>query len=93
MRQHVPPLSGAGRDVEEIATWPHLLSRELVEEYGRSCDPDDALGQIANSDSSIADLARWLAYGPNPRTLEQEALDHVAVGVSEHSAGQSSYGA
>lgn len=72
---------------------PHLMTRELAEEYGRPCAPDDALGQIAHSNSSIADLARWLAYGPNPRTLEQEALDPVAVGVPGHSAGQSAYGA
>ena len=70
------------RYVEEMVArrlWPHLMTRELVEQYGRPRQPDDKLGPIAKSKSALADLARWLAYGPNPHSLEQEALDPVSV--------------
>ena len=77
------------RYVEEIVARPlrpHLMTRELAERYGRPCEPDDTLGPIAKSESAVADLARWLAYGPNPRTLEQEALDPVSVPSDEAEA-------
>jgi hypothetical protein len=62
---------------------PHLMARELAERYGRPCEPDDTLAPIAKSESAIADLARWLAHGPDPRTLEQEALDPAPVSGAE----------
>jgi hypothetical protein len=55
------------------------MTRELAEQYGRPCEPDDTLVPIAKSESAVADLARWLSFGPNPRALEQEALDPVSV--------------
>jgi hypothetical protein len=59
------------------------MTREIAERYGRQCEPDDTLAPIAKSESAVADLARWLAYGPDPRTLEQEALDPAAVSGDE----------
>ena len=73
------------RYIEEIIARPlrpHLMSQELAERYGRPCEPDDMLGSIAKSESAVADLARWLAYGPGPRALEQEAIDPAPVGNS-----------
>jgi hypothetical protein len=52
-------------------------------ESARLCEPDDTLAPIAKSDSAVADLARWLAYGPDPRTLEQEALDPAPASGEE----------
>jgi hypothetical protein len=59
------------------------MTRELAERYGRPCEPDDTLAPIAKSESAVADLARWLAHGPDPRTLEREALDPAPVSSDE----------
>jgi hypothetical protein len=72
--------------IEEIVARPvrpHLMTREFAERYGRPCEPDDTLAPIAKSESAVADLARWLAHGPDPRTLEQEALDPAPVSSDE----------
>jgi hypothetical protein len=74
------------RYVEEIIARPlrpHLMTQELARRYGRPCEADDTLAPIAKSESAIAELARWLAYGPDPRTLEQEALDPAAISIDE----------
>jgi hypothetical protein len=54
---------------------PHLMSRELAEAHGRPANPDASLASIARSDSTIGDLAEWLAFGADVRHLEQEAID------------------
>jgi hypothetical protein len=52
----------------------HLMDRSLAEAHGKPAAPDPTLAQIARSDSTIAELAAWLAAGSNVRHLEQEAL-------------------
>jgi hypothetical protein len=54
---------------------PHLMTKELAEASGQRAEPDANLGSIAKSDSSIGQLAHWLAFGANLRHLEQEALE------------------
>jgi hypothetical protein len=54
---------------------PHLMTRELAEASGQRAEPDASLGAIAKSDSSISQLAHWLAFGADVRHLEQEALE------------------
>jgi hypothetical protein len=53
---------------------PHLMERSLAEAHGKPAAADPTLAQIARSDSAIAELAAWLAAGPDVRHLEQEAL-------------------
>jgi len=53
---------------------PHLMQRSLAEAHGKPAVADPTLAQIAMSDSAIAELAAWLAAGPDVRHLEQEAL-------------------
>jgi len=54
---------------------PHLMTKELAEKSGQSADADPSLASIARSDSSLRHLAEWLAFGPDVRHLEQEALE------------------
>jgi hypothetical protein len=54
---------------------PHLMTREFAEASGQKAEPDASLGAIAKSDSSISQLAHWLAFGADVRHLEQEALE------------------
>ncbi|WP_298257246.1 Wadjet anti-phage system protein JetD domain-containing protein [Bradyrhizobium sp.] len=54
---------------------PHLMTRELAEAKGREAPVDPSLAALAQSDSAIAGLAEWLAFGGSPKMLEQEALD------------------
>jgi hypothetical protein len=54
---------------------PHLMTRDLAEASGQMAEADASLGSIVKSDSSISQLAHWLAFGSNVRHLEQEALE------------------
>ncbi|WOH80576.1 DUF2220 family protein [Bradyrhizobium sp. BEA-2-5] len=54
---------------------PHLMSRELAEDYGQPAAADPSLTSIARSDSAVRELAEWLAFGSDVRHLEQEALE------------------
>jgi Uncharacterized protein conserved in bacteria C-term(DUF2220)/Uncharacterized protein conserved in bacteria N-term (DUF3322) len=54
---------------------PHMMTRRLAESIGRRSVLDPSLSSIARSDSSVAALAEWLAFGESPMALEQEALD------------------
>jgi hypothetical protein len=70
------------RYLEEVISrpiHPHLMTRELAEEFGKPCSPDATLGSIAKTDSAVASLAEWLAYGPGTKALEQEAIDPQPV--------------
>jgi hypothetical protein len=57
------------------APLPYLMTRSLAISHGQPADPDASLGSIARSDSGVGELAEWLAFGPDVRHLEQEALD------------------
>jgi hypothetical protein len=54
---------------------PHLMTKALAVDLGRAADPDASLAAIANSGSAVSELAGWLAFGPDVRYLEQEALE------------------
>jgi hypothetical protein len=54
---------------------PYLMTRDLAISHGQPADPDASLGSIARSDSGVSQLAEWLAFGPDVRHLEQEALE------------------
>jgi hypothetical protein len=54
---------------------PHQMTRELAHSYGQPAEPDASLGSIAKSSSGVGHLAQWLAFGPDVRHLEQEALE------------------
>jgi hypothetical protein len=73
------------RHLEEVVARqmrPHLMTRELAEQFGRPCPPDITLGSIAKTDSGVADLAEWLAHGTDTKALEQEAIDPRPVSVA-----------
>jgi Wadjet protein JetD, C-terminal len=61
---------------------PHLMTRELAEKSGQPADADPGLASIARSDSAVRELAEWLAFGPDMRHLEQEALDPVTPSLA-----------
>jgi hypothetical protein len=54
---------------------PYRMTRDLAISHGQPADPDASLGSIARSDSGVSQLAEWLAFGPDVRHLEQEALE------------------
>lgn len=64
------------------------MERALAERHGKPADRDPTLGPIAESDSPVAGLARWLAEGDNVRHLEHEALDPVSPLLGEASQPQ-----
>jgi hypothetical protein len=53
---------------------PHLMECALAETHGKPAPRDPTLAQLSRSDSTLAELARWLAEGTQIRHLEQEAL-------------------
>ncbi|MEH2524173.1 MULTISPECIES: Wadjet anti-phage system protein JetD domain-containing protein [unclassified Bradyrhizobium] len=61
---------------------PHLMTKELAENYGQPADADSGLASIARSDSAVRELAEWLAFGSNVRHLEQEALDPAPLSLA-----------
>ncbi|SDO49070.1 Wadjet anti-phage system protein JetD domain-containing protein [Afipia sp. GAS231] len=54
---------------------PHLMTRELAEEFGKPMMADSSLRAIGGSNSAIADLAEWMSMTTDPKFLEQETLD------------------
>jgi hypothetical protein len=54
---------------------PHLMTRHLAEQFGKSATVDSSLRAIVDSHSAIADLAEWMSTTVNPMVLEQETLD------------------
>jgi hypothetical protein len=54
---------------------PHLMTREIATAHGQPAHPDNSLASIAKSESALAKLADWLAFGSDVRHLEQEALE------------------
>ena len=56
---------------------PHLMERSFAEAHGRPAARDPTLEGLAKSDSAVANVAEWLAYGANVKHLEQEAIDPV----------------
>jgi Uncharacterized protein conserved in bacteria C-term(DUF2220) len=61
---------------------PHQMTKELAYSYGQPADPDASLASIAKSSSSVSHLAQWLAFGPEVRHLEQEALEPKSPAAS-----------
>jgi hypothetical protein len=57
---------------------PYLMERTVAESYGKPASHDLSLSAIAKSDSALAGLAEWLAYGSDIKHLEQEALDPIS---------------
>jgi hypothetical protein len=54
---------------------PHLMTRKLTEQFGKTGLADSGLASIAQSNSAVADLAQWLAFGVDIKHLEQERLE------------------
>jgi hypothetical protein len=54
---------------------PHLMTRNLAEQFGKPATADSSLRAIGESDSAIADLAEWMSTTIGPKALEQETLD------------------
>lgn len=77
------------RYLEEVlprAPRPHLMNRQLAEDYGKLASAEPSLASIAQNNSAVTDLAQWLARGEGIRHLEQEAIDPltpVAAGATE----------
>lgn len=70
----------AYRVIEDAVTrpvHPHRMTPELARKHGTPMQPAPRLRSLAESDSAVAGLASWLANGPDPYRLEQEALDPV----------------
>lgn len=65
---------------------PHLMTRDLAEQSGQPADADPSLASIARSDSAVAGLAQWLAFGLGVRHLEQEALEPMQTSATENSS-------
>jgi hypothetical protein len=62
-----------------IKILPHMMTREIALAHGaESPERDTRLNTIANSQSAVADIARWLAEDAGARILEQEMLDPKA---------------
>jgi hypothetical protein len=57
---------------------PYMMDRPVAEAHGKPAGHDSGLSAIAKSDSAIAGVAEWLAYGTDIRHLEQEALDPIS---------------
>jgi len=65
---------------------PHLMTEDLARRHGVRARRRTALRRLAEADSAIADLARYLAFGENVHVLEQEALAPTPPVVTEAAA-------
>ena len=65
------------------ALHPHLMQRDLAEQYGRLAPADASLYSIAQSSSAIAGLAAWLSTDGRVKHLEQEAITPVSPALSK----------
>jgi len=66
---------------------PHLMTKELAEKHGQPAEADLSLASIARSESSVRELAEWLALGSGIRHLEQEAINPSPPGSLAVSSG------
>jgi hypothetical protein len=62
---------------------PHGMDIETARRLGSAVEHKPRLKELAQSDSAISHLARWLCEGPEPHFLEQETLDPTSPILSE----------
>jgi hypothetical protein len=54
------------------------MDRKLAEQFGKGAKLDPGLSALGASHSAVASVAAWLAAGPHPKHLEQEAIDPIS---------------